>query len=44
MVHFDRSGHVGRSVGQTEMSLSICQNCCPQYRSFVSFVSRLQEQ
>ena len=25
----------------TEMCLSICQNCCPQYRSFVSC---LQEQ
>ena len=24
------------SVGRTEMSLSICQNCCPQYRSFLS--------
>ena len=32
------------SVGRSEMSLSICQNCCPQYRSFVSFVSCLQEQ
>ena len=29
------------SVGRTEMSLSIWQNCCPQYRSFVSC---LQEQ
>ena len=29
------------SVGRTEMCLSICQNCCPQYRSFVSC---LQEQ
>ena len=29
------------SVGRTEMSLSICQNCCPQYRTFVSC---LQEQ
>ena len=24
------------SVGRTEMSLSIWQNCCPQYRTFVS--------
>ena len=24
------------SVGRTEISLSIGQNCCPQYRSFVS--------
>ena len=29
------------SVGRTEMCLSICQNCCPQYHSFVSC---LQEQ
>ena len=29
------------SVGRTEMSLSICQNCCLQYRSFLSC---LQEQ
>ena len=29
------------SVGRTEMSLSVCQNCCPQYRSIVSC---LQEQ
>ena len=24
------------SVGRTEMSLSICQNCCSQFRSFLS--------
>ena len=24
------------SVGRTEMCLTICQNCCPQYSSFVS--------
>ena len=29
------------SVGRTEMSLCICQNCCSQYRSFLSC---LQEQ
>ena len=29
VVHFDR-------CGRTEMSLSIWQNCCPQYRPFVS--------
>ena len=29
------------SVGQTNMSLCTWQNCCPQYRSFVSY---LQEQ
>ena len=34
VVHFDRSGG-------TEMSLSMRQNCCPQYRHFVSC---LQEQ
>ena len=27
---------LGFSVGRTEMSLFIWQNCCPQYRSFVS--------
>ena len=35
VVHFDRSGYLGRSVGRTEMSLSIRQNCCLQYRFFV---------
>ena len=29
------------SIGRTEMSLSVWQNCCPKYRSFVSC---LQEQ
>ena len=28
------------SVGRTEISLSIWQNCCPQYRSFVSLFTR----
>ena len=28
------------SVGRTEMSLSIWQNCCPQYRSFVSCLQK----
>ena len=41
LVHFDQSGYLGLSVSRTEMSLSIWQNCCPQYRSFVSC---LQEQ
>ena len=26
------------SVGRPEITRSICQNCCPQYRSFVSCV------
>ena len=38
VVHFDRSGYLGRSDRNVPFHL---KNCCPQYRSFVS---SLQEQ
>ena len=31
------------SIGRTGMPLFICQNCCPQYRSFVSCLKRTME-
>ena len=40
-VHFGLHGPTGifgtSSKGLTEMSLSMSQNCCPQYRSFILF-------
>ena len=33
VIRFDRSGHFGRLVARTDMSLSIWQNCCSHYRS-----------